>query len=435
MKINVFRFAQSAVLQILVAALIGFFVGAALQSIHKLTFLRNTLNKVVVLSLELSNSIRRRDLVEGESEIIDSHYYKFAKERYLTSSTARYGGIDKINDQILFVDGDGRAFLLKSDGFSEISNLGIRNNKDEFARKYKNSDAFGIKDILVVPTHNRKNELYVSTVEFDLQRECYYLSVWQSEYVEVSSDFKALKWTKIYSTKPCLFHHKNANYAGTSAGGRLDYDGKNHIYFSTGDFYFDGVNERDVVGEKGSDYGKIVQISIKKPNSAVPLATGFRNPQGLVFTASGLFETEHGPKGGDELNHIPDGTFNRNYGWPHATFGVDYSGKDWPLDPLNKNHFSKNFTPPLFAWLPSIGVSNLIEVRSSPELMRWAGNILVSSLRDQALHRVILTPMGRVAGMERIAVGFRIRDLFQLDNSMYLLEDSDRPVIWKLTPF
>jgi len=158
-----------------------------------------------------------------------------------------------------------------------------------------------------------------------------------------------------------------------------------------------------------------------------------RNPEGLFYSKGVLFETEHGPQGGDELNLIKINKTNVDYGWPDATFGVNYGVTEWPLDLKNLNHFLRNFSLPMYSWIPSIGASNLLVIDKNSKLSRWNDNLLIAALKDQCLYRLALDEKNRVYLVERINIGFRIRDLIQRGADFYLLEDSLNPSIWKLS--
>jgi cytochrome c2 len=110
-----------------------------------------------------------------------------------------------------------------------------------------------------------------------------------------------------------------------------------------------------------------------------------------------------------------------NYGWPYTTYGTDYGSFSWPLDKLLPSHA---YQAPVFAWVPSIGVSNLIEVRS--ELFpQWRGDLLIGSLRAQTLFRARMYA-GHVAYLEPIDLGSRIRDLVQgSDGRIVILTDAE----------
>jgi glucose/arabinose dehydrogenase len=136
-----------------------------------------------------------------------------------------------------------------------------------------------------------------------------------------------------------------------------------------------------------SDFGKILKIDLRTSTKS-HVSIGHRNPQGLTITASGaMYATEHGPQGGDELNLIVPG---KNYGWPIETYGAHYGKYDWPVQTRN----AKAFERPVLAWVPSIGVSNLIELENFHPA--WNGDLLVESLKAQSLFRLRRDGDGRV---------------------------------------
>ena len=110
---------------------------------------------------------------------------------------------------------------------------------------------------------------------------------------------------------------------------------------------------------------------------------GHRNPQGLIYdeTSNRILMLEHGPKGGDELNHIVAG---RNYGWPAITYGVDYSGA--VISPFTE---AEGMEQPITYWVPSIGPSGLAIYRG--ELFpQWQGHLLLGSLINEEMRRLKL---------------------------------------------
>ena len=110
---------------------------------------------------------------------------------------------------------------------------------------------------------------------------------------------------------------------------------------------------------------------------------GHRNPQGLVYDEASerILMLEHGPKGGDELNHVVAG---RNYGWPAITYGVDYSGA--VISPFTE---AEGMEQPMAYWVPSIGPSGLAIYRGElfPE---WQGHLLLGSLINEEMRRLKL---------------------------------------------
>jgi cytochrome c2 len=189
---------------------------------------------------------------------------------------------------------------------------------------------------------------------------------------------------------------------------------------------YDGLAS-DVIYSQGTEgnYGKILKLNLQT-DQVSDFSIGHRNPQGLTIDRKGnIWSTEHGPKGGDELNLIEQGA---NYGWPNVTYGVDYGSTNWPLSESPGRH--EGYRRPIFAWVPSIGVSNVIEVQGF--LPEWDGDILVTSLKQQTLFRVRYVE-GRSVFVEPINMGVRIRDIDQFDNGNIVLW-SDETWIVELTP-
>jgi glucose/arabinose dehydrogenase len=133
-------------------------------------------------------------------------------------------------------------------------------------------------------------------------------------------------------------------------------------------------------------------------------AYGVRNPQGLAIDPRNgdVWETEHGPRGGDELNRIEGG---KNYGWPVITSGVNYDGT-----PISNKTEAPGMEQPVINWTPSIAVSQ-IEFYSGNKFPRWKNNLFIGSLAQQKFIRVILED-GREVRREEVFEGLgRIRDI------------------------
>jgi glucose/arabinose dehydrogenase len=186
--------------------------------------------------------------------------------------------------------------------------------------------------------------------------------------------------------------------------------------------------------------GKIVRVnrdgSIPKNNPFVNApgvrpeiwSYGNRNVQGAALDAKGrLWEVEHGPQGGDELNQIQMG---RDYGWPTITYGEEYSGK-----PINENTTqAPGMEQPVYYWDPVIAPSGMIfhSGKGAPE---YKGNIFVGGLRSTALVRLVLSG-DKVVGEERLLTDCkeRIRDVIQgADGTLYLLTDDANGKLLKVT--
>lgn len=231
-------------------------------------------------------------------------------------------------------------------------------------------------------------------------------------------------WQLIFESQPCLeFSYRNASaFQSPNTGGSIVLDEHNSLFIGLGDHHLDGVNNPDIASQSAElDYGKIIRIDLGTLQ-AEPYAYGIRNPQGMTIDAQGnLWETEHGPKGGDELNLIKSGV---NYGWPLTTLGTQYGRWEWRLNETQGRH--EGFEPPTYAWVPSIGISNLVRLRDQPP--RWRGDFLIAALRAGSLYRVRLKG-GRVLFSEPIQVGERIRDLTLMPDGSVVLWTDQRSII------
>ena len=121
---------------------------------------------------------------------------------------------------------------------------------------------------------------------------------------------------------------------------------------------------------------------------------------------------------------------NNNYGWPNSSFGVDYGKKKWSLDPTNNNHMNEGYIAPIMSWIPSIGISNLIRFYSDKGLSRWNEDLIISSLREKSIFRIKFNNSKPIM-IEQIELGFRIRDLVQEKESIFIQEAGSK-YIWEL---
>jgi len=210
-----------------------------------------------------------------------------------------------------------------------------------------------------------------------------------------------------------------------------------HLFVSLGDHF----GPRDAAQRLDVDNGKIVRIA---PDGAIPKdnpfvgragaepaiwSYGHRNPQGLAFNpwTGELWENEHGPRGGDEVNIIGKG---KNYGWPVIGYGIDYSGAK-----IHEATAKPGMEQPIKYWVPSIAPSGMA-FYTAELFPRWKGDLFIGALRDRMLVRLTLDG-NKVTGEERMLkdLGERIRDVRQgPDGALYLLTDSDAGRILRLTP-
>ena len=155
--------------------------------------------------------------------------------------------------------------------------------------------------------------------------------------------------------------------------------------------------------------------------------TGHRTPYGLAFAPDGrLWELEHGPRGGDELNLIERG---RNYGWPLVSYGRNYDGVPIP-NPDTRPDLAK----PVIYWVPVIAPGNLMFYEGSV-FPQWNGSALISGLASEAIIRVTFDDKGGATAVQRWNVGKRVRDIEAApDGSLWMLEDASPGGLYQLTP-
>jgi len=227
---------------------------------------------------------------------------------------------------------------------------------------------------------------------------------------------------------------------GHHYGAKLVIGGDEKLYISIGE----GSRYKEKAQDMASSFGAIVRInqdgSVPDDNpsfgdgSLAELYTkGHRNPQGLAYDADRniLWEHEHGARGGDEINQIVPG---QNYGWPLATYGIDYNGAR--ISPFTEFEDTKQ---PFKYWTPSIAPSGLAVYRGDL-FADWQGDLLVGALAGKALHRVDIEG-GQAVAEERYLVDQdeRIRDVrVGPDGAVYVTTEDRKgePVgrVLRLTP-
>ena len=230
--------------------------------------------------------------------------------------------------------------------------------------------------------------------------------------------------------------------AGTKTGGRIAVDRDGTLFVAIGDRDAGGPNPWDVAQKLDTHLGKIIHITPEgKPAAGNPFigtpgalpeiwATGQRSQEGLAFDPAThrLWETEHGPRGGDELNLMVKG---KNYGWPAISHGIDYAGA-----PIGAGLAAKEgMEQPVYYWDPVIAASGLAfyEGNLFPE---WKNSVFVGGLAGTVLDRLTLRE-GKVVAEEALLSELheRIRDVrVGPDGAVYVLTDSGTSVIQDNTP-
>jgi len=157
-------------------------------------------------------------------------------------------------------------------------------------------------------------------------------------------------------------------------------------------------------------------------------ASGFRAPYGLAISPTGeLWEVEHGPRGGDELNLIEPG---KNYGWPVVSYGMNYNEV-----PIPSHDSLPEFTQPVIYWNPVIAPGDLMFYTGKKAFPEWDGSGFVSGLGSRSITRLVMDGKGGAKTAERWDLGKRIRDITQApDGTLWLLEDGNPGALIHVTP-
>ena len=221
---------------------------------------------------------------------------------------------------------------------------------------------------------------------------------------------------------------------GTHYGSRIVFDNQNYLYFSNGE-----RGSQDNAQNLKNSHGKIHRIHddgrIPADNPFVGTSGaigsiwtyGNRNPQGLFFdkASNRLWEVEHGPRGGDELNLLEKG---KNYGWPVITYGINYNGT--PITDITEK---EGMEQPVKYWTPSIATCGMTLV-TSDRYPAWKGNFLVAALAGTHIARVEMNGTKPV-GEEKLLPGIgRVRQVAQSpDGYVYAITEGTGLLI-KLVP-
>ena len=385
----------------------------------------------------LTASLEPQKLKKEHSSIKTDFYQIYTTQYYITDYyiPARVSNIPSyisaIDDKnFLVVDRHGKIYhlrLQKENAEPSEEDLYARRLPTTFPINYKellSSDEgkkvkmsyFRVHDIYIEEENKKVNErsLYVSHHHWNIQQKCFTLRLTKlvgdiSTLLNLSS---SPKWKTIYETTPCFpIKSKGNPFMGNQAGGRIIGFGEENLLFSVGDHGFDTEHygTENFPQDTNVSYGKIWKINRHSGESRL-FSIGHRNPQGLYRSPDGtIWETEHGPASGDELNNIKLGG---NYGWPHVLFGTSYETSIWPPGIYQDSH--GDYDHPTFAWVPAIAVSNLIGVEGDL-FPSWKNDLLIGSLKSKTLFRLQMYK-DRVIYSEPIKINYRIRDLIQTPN-------------------
>ncbi len=285
-------------------------------------------------------------------------------------------------------------------------------------------DRFRINGIYAENAGENTHRLFVSHNLYHPDERCISYSISRTT-VEINQGSLQQQgvWDTILTAEPCLYPEEDKEgyepYSGQMSGGPMvEYD-DDHLLVSVGSFHRDGIKFESLTMDNSSTFGKILLLNKQTGNYSI-YARGTRNALGLTIDSNGnIWATDNGPQGGDELNLVKEGN---NFGWPEVSYGIDYNNMPWPK--ANQQGRHNQYDLPVFAWIPSIAPSSIIEITGRDRFKLWDGDLLIGTLRDQRLHRIRIEDKDRVTYNESIRIRNRIRDLTLLnDGKIALITD------------
>lgn len=345
--------------------------------------------------------------------IHSSTEYKF--ETVLDNLDDAWSFVFISEDKILFTEMPGK---LKIASLSDKSIIDVKNIPE-----VEYSSQGGLSEVILDPDFKSNNRIYISySAKSDNNKITLFLSSAQlvnNRLVNSKVIFKAVASRKSSA-------HMGAKIAFLSDGSLLLTSG-------------DGYDHREKAQKLDNHFGKIIRIntdgSIPQDNpfilnqNALPeiYSYGHRNMQGLIVTSDGLiYEHEHGPKGGDELNIIQP---SLNYGWPAITYGIDYSGA--VISPFTQK---EGMEQPLLYWNPSIAPSDMIYYEKDlyPEFNK---SFLITALVSRDVKQVNLQKHDQKQKSLFTELNLRLRNIQDSPKGyIYLLSDGPNNKLIKVLP-
>jgi len=357
---------------------------------NKLIIILGILIVFLIPSLLIANNFQNWD-----DSIEKTEKETFQVETYVDGFDIPWGMAFLPNKNLVVSDRNGNLWEINYNNKNKTQISGVPN--------VRYSGQGGLLDIQIHPDFINNNYIYIGFTDYlkKKKKETF------TSIIRATLKNKNLTNHKIiYKADDKYYSNRTIHY-----GTRIVFDKEGYLYFSIGD-----RGNRDQAQLLNTPNGKIHRLNddgsipkdnpfIKNNNAIKSIWTyGNRNPQGLAIHPTSLiiFETEHGPKGGDELNVLSSGN---NYGWPEITYGKNYSGTT-----ITKLTHKKGMKQPVIHWTPSIAVCG-IDFYDGKLFKDWENNLLVTSLKFENLYRLEIKN-NEVIQQELIYhSGSRIRDV------------------------
>ena len=394
--------------------------------------------KVANLKAELFEAQIDSDIAIEETVISLSN--NLTLKKYLLK-TGFYAGINQYSpgsghisfyeDNLVIISSRGMLAYKKINTGDNVNFKKIKNNINDYIglSQFEKGRNFSLKDLFIF-----KNKIFISYTE-EIKEDCWNISV-----IYGDMNYENIQFTKLFSPKNCVHSKDNIDkeFSGGQSGGRIVSFDDSHILLSIGDFV-----SRHLAQNKNSVNGKIIKINIDNSDYKL-ISMGHRNPQGLLFDKENnfLLETEHGPRGGDEINLIDLNYINKdkipNYGWAISSYGEHYGGKSetnkkkYEKYPLYKSHSEHGFIEPLKVYEPSVGISNIVKIGKNKYVHGSMGGPFGRGREydpkkragDKSLFFFELNEKRQIINYEQVKVFERIRDLGFKDNQLYLFMEN-----------
>jgi len=305
-----------------------------------------------------------------------------------------------VGKEVIVISGEGKTIYFEKNNIlkDKLNQKEIANNIDNILKK-SGSELIGIRDLFV-----EDNKIFISLISKNSKGLT--INAYSADINLKKMEFEIFFETKEYWKQYNVF-----------SGGRFSTYKNNMVLFTT------GFSNKDKVSQQlDSLLGKIIAID-KSTKTHKIISMGHRNPQGLSYIKKSniIFNTEHGPKGGDEINvnFQKDGVIS-NFGWDVASYGVPYTD---PVNPYKTSHSEYGFVEPLKYYVPSIGISQMVYM--SKNLNYEKGEYLyVSSLRAGSIYVIKVDKnFNKIIDEDRIFFNSkRIRDImYDKENNVFFL--------------
>ncbi|MEO9891301.1 PQQ-dependent sugar dehydrogenase [Aurantibacter sp.] len=318
---------------------------------------------------------------------------------------------------------DGEMLITEKSGNLYLFKNGERNKISNVPEVYERGQG-GLLDIAVHPDYKNNGWIYLSYASEDGEEKGGHTAFMRAKIKDNSLINKEL----LYKGSP-------NTTKGQHFGSRIEFDNKGYVFLSIGERGARDDNPQDLTRDGGKIYrfyddGRIPEdnpfLAIEGAKTAI-YSYGHRNPQGLIknpFTGD-IWDNEHGPKGGDEINIIKPGA---NYGWPVITYGVNYSGT-----PITDITAKEGMEQPIHYWLPSIAPSGMAFITTENYGADWKGALLVGSLKFQYLELLKLDGTKVTDRIELIKGLGRVRDVVEGPDGLIYVGVEGKGV-YKLVP-